>query len=183
MAKKMRGEDNLHDLLLLKMHSLLDVETELVKALPKMVKAASDEQLRAAFEMHLGETENHVRRLEKCLLAFGEKVKKEKVEAIRGLVMDSALVIKNIKNDAARDAFLIASGQYVEHYEMAGYGAAVEWAALMGHSDAEALLKETLAEEKATDEKLNQLAKGGINQRANVKEGQLDNILEPNVLI
>jgi ferritin-like metal-binding protein YciE len=165
MAKK--KYENLHDLLLLKLHSLYDIETQLVTALPKMVKGASDRELKAAFDKHLGETETHVERLEEALMQLGEKSTKEKVEAIRGLVKDASWVLKSIKNDAARDALLIAAGQYVEHYEMAGYGAAREWADLMGHSEVTELLEATLAEEKAADEKLNELAEGGINSRAN----------------
>lgn len=166
MAGKKKNE-NLHDLLILKLQSLYDIETQLVSALPKMIKAASDEQLRRAFDMHLGETENHVRRLEEALKELDEKPKKEKVEAIRGLVKDASWVIKSIKNPASRDALLISAGQYVEHYEMAGYGSAREWADLMGHTTVAGLLQSTLAEEKAADEKLNELAIGGINSRAN----------------
>jgi len=160
--------DTLHDLLILKLHSLLDIETQLVAALPKMSKASSDKGLSFAFEKHLGETENHVKRLEEALGELGEKASKEKVEAIRGLVKDASWVIKTIKNDAARDALLIAAGQYAEHYEMAGYGAAHEWAGLMGHDSVASLLQSTLDEEKAADEKLKELAKGRINSRANV---------------
>src|SRR2546423_724442 len=102
-----RKYERLHDLLLLKLHSLYDIETQLVLALPKMVKAATDKNLRAAFDKHLGETENHVKRLENALSEMDEKATKEKVEAIRGLVKDATWIIKTIKNDAARDALLI----------------------------------------------------------------------------
>jgi ferritin-like metal-binding protein YciE len=166
MATKKYG--SLHDLLLLKLHSLYDIESVLVGALPKMIKSATDEELKAAFDKHLGETEEHVKRAESALNELGEKVRKEKVEAIRGLEKDAAWIIKTIKDDAARDAALIAAAQYVEHYEMAGYGAAAEWAELMAHSTVAGLLQATLSEEKAADEKLNELAKGDINQRANV---------------
>lgn len=164
MAKKY---ESLHDLLILKLHSLYDIETQLVDALPKMQKAATDTDLKAAFEKHLGETENQVVRLEDALKSIGQKAEKEKVESIRGLVKDASWVIKTIKNEEARDALLIASGQYVEHYEMAGYGTAQEWAQLMEHEEISELLQTTLDEERAADEKLNELAKGGINQRAN----------------
>jgi ferritin-like metal-binding protein YciE len=159
--------ESLHDLLVLKLHALYDIESVLVKALPKMAKGAADEELRMAFEKHLGETEEHVQRIEQALGELGEKATKEKVEAIRGLEKDTSWVLKTVKDDAARDALLIASAQYVEHYEIAGYGSAHEWAELMGHSTVSGLLQSTLDEEKAADEKLNELAKGGINSRAN----------------
>lgn len=160
--------ETLHDLLILKLRSLYDIESELLTALPKMAKAATDGELKQAFEKHFGETENQVTRLEKALKSLDEKISKEKVEAIRGLAKDSAWIIKTIKKEEARDALLIAAGQYVEHYEMAGYGAAREWADLMGHAEVRDILQETLDEEKAANEKLNELAKGSINQRANV---------------
>lgn len=160
--------ETLHDLLIVKLHSLCDVEQQLLIALPKMAKAATDAELRSAFDKHLAETERQVVRLDKALLKLGEKRAKIKVEAIRGLVKDAAWVIKTIKKPEARDALLIASAQYVEHYEMAGYGAAREWSELMGHDEVTALLTETLQEERLANEQLIQLAKGSINQRANI---------------
>jgi ferritin-like metal-binding protein YciE len=166
-AKNKKQFATLHDLLILKLRSLYDIETQIVVALPKMIKAASDSELSAAFDKHLGETENHVKRLEEALGDLDQKVTKEKVEAIRGLVKDASWVIKTIKDDAPRDALLISAAQYVEHYEMAGYGSAREWADLMGHKTIAELLQSTLDEEKAADKKLNDLAVGGINSKAN----------------
>ncbi len=160
--------ESLHDLFLLKLHSLYDIEKILVGALPKMARAATDKDLKSAFLKHLGETENHVTRLEEAFKELSERPGKEKVEAIRGLEKDAAWVLKNIENDAARDAALIGAAQHVEHYEMAGYGAAHEWADLMEHGTVAELLRATLAEEEAADTKLNELAKGGINQTANI---------------
>ncbi len=170
MTKKSAAREKfatLHDLLILKLQSLYDIENELVKALPKMIKHATDGQLREAFETHWGETENHVTRLEKALADIEAPLKKSKVEAIRGLTKDAAWVMKNVKKEETRDTLMIAAAQYVEHYEMAGYGTASEWARIMGHDTVQNLLEETLAEEKAADEKLNELARGGINERAN----------------
>lgn len=160
MAKK---ENTLHGLFVMKLNALLDIEQQLVKALPKMAEAASNQELTQAFEMHLEETEKHVERLEECLKGLGEKAKPLKCEAIRGLVEDAQWIIKNVESGPALDAALIAAAQYVEHYEMAGYGTAVEWAKMMAHSDQEALLQETLEEEKSADQKLSTLAMDQIN--------------------
>jgi ferritin-like metal-binding protein YciE len=159
--------DNLHELLILKLQALYDVEQELVKALPKLAKAASSDELRVAFEEHLEETEGHVERLEKAFMHLDMEPKKEKVAGIRGIAEDGSWVIKNVKDDAARDAALIAAAQYAEHFEIAGYGSAREWARLMGHTEVEDLLSQTLAEEEAANQKLTELAESSINERAN----------------
>jgi ferritin-like metal-binding protein YciE len=159
--------DTLHGLFILKLQSLYDVEQELVKVLPKLAKNSSDEELQMAFKEHLKETEGHVRRLEKAFKILGVKPKKEKVEAIRGIAEDGSWVMKNVRDEAARDAALIGAAQYAEHYEIAGYGTACEWADLMGHTEVADLLKQTLEEEEAADEKLSSLAEGGINEEAN----------------
>lgn len=169
--KAQRGKPaTLHDLLVIKLQSLYDIEQELVKALPKMAHKATSGELRMAFEEHAEETKNHVRRIEQALAAIDAPVRKEKVEAIRGLEKDAEWVMKTIVDENARDAGMIAAAQYVEHYEIAGYGAAVEWARSMGHDEVVRLLEATLAEEKAADEKLNELAQGGINEKANAME-------------
>jgi ferritin-like metal-binding protein YciE len=158
---------DLHSLLVLKLQSLYDIENQLVRELPKLAKNAHSIELRAAFEKHLDETKNQVVRLEKALEDIKSPVKKSKVEAIRGLAKDADWMIKNISDENARDAGMIAAAQYVEHYEIAGYGSASEWAKLMGHDTVVDLLEESLAEEKAADEKLNELALSGVNERAN----------------
>lgn len=168
---------NLHELLILKLQSLYDVEQELTKALPKMAKHASNHDLRAAFDEHLIETKGHVRRLEQALRLLGEQPRKEKASGIRGIAEDGSWVIKNVRDDATRDAALIAAAQYAEHYEMAGYGTAREWANLMGHSEVEDLLQETLSEEEAANEKLMTLAKT-INDEANDMEPAEQSFIE-----
>jgi ferritin-like metal-binding protein YciE len=165
----------LHDLLILKLNSLLYIEQALVKALPKMAEAATNADLSQAFEDHAVETKNHVTRLEEALESINEKPKKTQVEAIDGLVADAEWVIKNIKEPAALDAALIAAAQYVEHYEVAGYGAARQWAALLEHTKAANLLEQTLVEEEAADGNLNDLAIGGINDKANTMAGMSKN--------
>jgi len=159
--------ETLHDLLILKLKALYDVETQLTKALPKMAKKADNEDLRIVFEEHLEETETQVERLEECFKLLGIKPAKTKVEAIRGMIADAEWVMKNVKDPQARDAAMIGAAQYVEHYEIAGYGTAAEWAELMDHADVKALLGETLEEEDAADEKLSDLAVGMINEMAN----------------
>ncbi len=166
---KFKKENTLHGLFVTKLKALLDVENQLVKALPKMAKKATDPDLRMAFEEHLEETKHQAERLTQSLEGLGEKAKVLKSDAIRGLVADTEWCIKNVEEGPALDACLIASAQYVEHFEMAGYGAAVEWAKLMGHTEAETVLNEILEEEKAADEKLNDLAVSKIN--AQVAQG------------
>ncbi len=173
MPKK-KKENTLHGLFITKLNVLLDVENQLVKALPKMAKAASSDELRMGLEEHLEETKMQASRLEECLKQVGGKVKPLKSDAIRGLVKDSEWVIKNVEKGPALDAAIIAAAQYVEHYEMAGYGTAAQWAKTMGHEEAENILKEILEEEKSADEKLNMLAVEKINSQVEqgMEEGE-----------
>ncbi len=165
--------ETLHDLLILKLRSLHDIEREIVKALPKMAKAATDEKLREAFAAHLEESRAQVERLEDALRILNAPVGKSRVEAIRGLVADTDWVVKSVKNPQARDAILIAAAQYVEHYEIAGYGTARAWSDLMDHREVSELLQETLDEESAANEKLTKLAESVINTR--VESGMTSN--------
>jgi ferritin-like metal-binding protein YciE len=146
--------ETLLDLFTLKVMALYDIETQLVKALPKMAKAASDEDLSASFSEHLEETKGHVVRLEEIFEVLDMKPKKSKVEAIAGLIADTEWCIKEDPSPELLDALLIASARYVEHYEMGGYLSAIAWAEELGLDDAAALLNETLEEEQASDEKL-----------------------------
>ncbi len=148
---------NLKDLLIKKICVLYDVETYLVKSIPKMAKAATDTDLEDAFTDHLIETENHVARLEKIFAILDLKPKKLASEAIRGLVEDGKWVIDNITPGNARDANLARAAQYVEHYEMAGYMGAISWAEDLELGEVESLLKETLTEEKEADLKLDEI--------------------------
>ncbi len=161
------SEVGLHDLLVLKLKALYDIETQLVKALPKMAKKSDDADLAQGFNDHLEETKNQVQRLEEALQILGEPVKKLKVDAIRGLTKDADWVMKSIKDKAARDAGLIGAAEYVEYYEIAGYKTAIEWAKLMGHNAVAELLTTTLNEEITASQKLADLANAKINNRAN----------------
>lgn len=161
-------EYTLKELFIMKLQALYDIEQEIIKALPKMAKKAFHPELKVALEEHLAETQTQKTRLEDIFEQMGEKPKKLKVEAIRGIVEDANWVIQNIEGNEARDAAMLASAQYVEHYEMAGYGTAIEWVKLLEMDEAVSLLEETLEEEKAADEKLSDLAESEINEALGV---------------
>lgn len=165
-----QGYENLEDLLILKLQSLYDCEHEILKQLPRMAKAAHDDDLVSLFEEHCEETEGQIQRLEKALGALHAPKKKNRVEAIRGLAKDAAWIVQNVKKPESRDALLIAAAQYVEHYEIAGYSTVKEWADLMERSDVADLLEETLAQEEDASEKLHNIAEG-INELAH-EEGE-----------
>jgi ferritin-like metal-binding protein YciE len=138
---------------------LYDAEKQLIKALPKMAKAASHGELREAFESHLEETENHVNRLEQVFESMGEKAKGKKCKAMQGLVEEGQEKISEDEGDAA----LICAAQKAEHYEIAAYGSLCSWAKLLGENEAAEILGETLEEEKAADSKLTGIAESTIN--------------------
>ena len=145
---------------------LYDAEKQLIKALPKMAKAAEHEELKNAFESHFEQTQEHVRRLERVFEIMGETAKGKKCKAMQGLVEEGEELINEEEGDAA----LICAAQKVEHYEIASYGSLKAWAKLMGEEDALELLEETLEEEKATDEKLTEMAESAINVEENEGE-------------
>jgi ferritin-like metal-binding protein YciE len=162
----MAGNGTLHDAFLDELRDTYDAEKQLTKALPKMAKAATSPELRAAFEAHLEETRGHVERLEQVFESLDEKARGKHCDGIAGIIDEGKSILEEEFDEATMDACLIAAGQRAEHYEMAAYGTLVAWAQGMGHSEAARLLQETLAEEKAADEKLTSLAEGGINQDA-----------------
>jgi ferritin-like metal-binding protein YciE len=154
------------DLFLEELRDLYDAEKQLTKALPKMAKNASSEELKEAFEEHLRQTEGHVERLEQIFEQLGEKATGKKCAAMSGLVKEGEEVASDTDDDAVRDAGLIAAAQKVEHYEISGYGSVRTHARMLGHDQAVRLLEETLEEEKETDQKLNDLAETLINEQA-----------------
>lgn len=162
----MTGTDTLHDAFIDELRDTYDAEKQLIKALPKMAKAASSPDLRSAFEAHLEETRGQVARLEQVFESLDEKVRGKHCDGIAGIIEEGKAVMEEDFDDATLDACLIAGGQRAEHYEMAAYGTLVAWARTMGHAEAATLLQQTLDEEKAADEKLSALAEGGINQDA-----------------
>lgn len=162
----MAKDETLHDAFIDELRDTFDAEKQVIKALPKMVKAASSPDLRAAFAAHLEETLEQVARLEQVFAALDEKVRGKHCDGMAGILEEGKSIMKEDFDDATMDACLIAGAQRVEHYEMAAYGTLVAWANAMGHRGAAALLEQTLDEEKAADEKLTSLAEAGINQEA-----------------
>ena len=156
----------LHDAFIDELRDAYDAEKQLTKALAKLAKAASNTQLRDAFEVHREETQGHVERLEQVFESLDEKVRGKHCDGIAGIIEEGKSVMEEDFDETTMDACLIASGQRAEHYEMAAYGTLVAWAQAMGHTDAARLLQQTLDEEKAADKKLSGLAEGGINRSA-----------------
>jgi len=158
-------ENSLQDLYVEQLRDLYSAENQLVKALPKMAKAAQSSTLREAFEHHLEQTRGHVDRLEQIFTAMDESPKGRKCAGMEGLVEEGEEVIKEQSSSDALDAGLIASAQRVEHYEIAAYGTVRTFAGLLGDEEAVNLLQQTLDEEKETDEKLTELSKS-VNAEA-----------------
>ncbi len=162
----MADAKTLHEAFIDELRDAYDAEKQLTKALPRMAKAASSPDLRAAFEEHLEETRGQVERLEHVFEILDEKVRGKHCDGIAGIIEEGKAVMEEDFDESTMDACLIAGGQRAEHYETAAYGTMVAWARAMGHTEAADLLQETLDEEKAADEKLSSLAEGGINQEA-----------------
>ncbi|MDE2040785.1 MAG: DUF892 family protein [Patescibacteria group bacterium] len=156
----------LQDLLLVKLQSLNDVESELIKALPRLVKHATDNALAEAFSLHLNETKTQAERLSEIFSLLDKKPAKLQVMAIRGMAEDVDWLIRNVSDLAARDAALVAAGCQVEQYEMATYETAISWAELLGFNDVRDLLQQNLVEEQEALEKLRGLGEQGIYESA-----------------
>lgn len=159
---------NLHDVLVDMVKDVYHAEKQLVSALPKMAKAASSEELRAAFEDHLEETKGHVEQLQEAFALLEMKPTAKMCHGMKGLVEEGKEVIEEKKggNPAAIDAALIAAAQKVEHYEITTYGTLVTFANTLGLSEAAEIFRRILDEEEATDEKLSELAEGSVNAEA-----------------
>jgi len=158
--------ETLRDLYVEQLHDLYSAETQLVKALPKMAKAATNAQLQTAFTEHLAQTNGHVQRLEQIFRQLGETTKGPACKGMQGLISEGEEMIKTKGEPAAIDAGLIAAAQRVEHYEIAGYGCVRTYAHQIGDYQSERLLQQTLDEEGAADQKLTQLAEAVINFEA-----------------
>jgi ferritin-like metal-binding protein YciE len=158
--------ETLKDLYIHELKDLHSAEKQLTKALPKMAKAASNEQLANGFKQHLEQTEEHVNRLERILQSLDQSTRGPKCKGMEGLIEEGSEMIEEDAEDEVRDAGLIAAAQRVEHYEIAGYGCVRTYAELLGDSKGAELLQQTLDEEGATDKKLTELAKTLINIRA-----------------
>ena len=158
--------NTLDDLFVLQLEDLYDAEQRLTKALPKMADASTNKELKSAFQTHLRETEQHVKRLEKVFNILGTAAKRETCEAMKGLIAEGDEAINAGGNPNVRDAALIAAAQRVEHYEMAGYGTVRTLADELGHKEIGRILQETLDEEGAADKKLTEIAESRVNKKA-----------------
>ncbi|MCU1273628.1 MAG: hypothetical protein JWO48_1059 [Bryobacterales bacterium] len=154
------------DLFLAQIKDLYDAEKQLVKALPKMAKAASSQELRQGFQEHLDQTKGHVSRLEQIFDQLGQKASGTKCEGMAGLIDEGEEMVDEIDQSPLLDAGLIGSAQKVEHYEIAAYGTVKTFARMLGHRQAVTLLEHTLNDEKQTDQRLTQLAESMINEEA-----------------
>jgi ferritin-like metal-binding protein YciE len=156
----------LTDLYIHELKDLYSAEQQLTKALPKMAKAAANENLVAGFQEHLEQTKQHAQRLEQILSSHQQTTRGAKCKGMEGIVAEGAEMIAEKADAEVKDAGLIAAAQRVEHYEMAGYGTARTYAELLGDQEGAKLLQTTFEEERQTDQKLTKLAKSAINVAA-----------------
>ena len=160
------AEKQLDDLFFDTLKDIYFAERHILKALPKMAKAAVSPDLKAGFEQHQAETEVHVERLEKVFELLGKNPRGKTCDAILGIIEEGKEIMDEFKGTQALDAGLVSAAQAVEHYEIARYGTLATWAKQLGHTEALALFLETLKEEESTDEKLTKLAKSSVNLKA-----------------
>lgn len=158
--------DSLEKLFLEELKDVYNAEKQITKALPRMAKAAESPQLEQAFTKHLRETEGQIQRLERIFKELGQAARGKKCKGMEGLLEEGKETMEEEGDPAVIDAALIAAAQRVEHYEIAAYGCLRTYANLLGYSEAEQLLGQTLAEEEAADKKLTQLGESGINEAA-----------------
>ncbi|MEO5912795.1 MAG: ferritin-like domain-containing protein [Luteolibacter sp.] len=161
-----KADTELHELLVDQLRDILWAEKHLVKALPKMAKAASDKKLSDAFTSHLAETKNHVVRVETVLKGLGLSTRAKKCPAMEGLLKEADELAEEYADSSALDAALITAAQKVEHYEIASYGTMRAFAQRLGYADAVKLLTQTIDEEGKADQALTKIATGGVNQMA-----------------
>jgi len=166
-------EKTIKDVFIDELHDMLSAEQQIVKALPKVVEAASSPDLKAAFRAHLQETKGQIKRLEKAFRLLKHKPRAQLCKAAKGLIEECSEVIKDYPKSSSRDAALISKAQRIEHYEISAYGTICTFAKELGHKDIASLLHETLNEESSADKKLTKLAEGGflssgINHDANL---------------
>lgn len=159
----MTKDKDLNDLFLDTLKDIYYAEKHILKALPKMAKAASSDKLRAAFEKHRDETEDHVERLEQVFELLGKPARGKTCDAIEGILGEGKEIMEEYKGCEALDAGMIAAAQAVEHYEISRYGTLKQWATQLGMKEAVRLLDETLQEEKKTDVALTSLAESSVN--------------------
>lgn len=168
-ASKTSGQNDgskLHKLLVDELKDIYWAEKALTKAIPKMIKNATSEELVAALEEHLGQTEEQVAKVEEVFEILGEKAQAKKCEAMEGLIKESEELMSDNEEGVIRDAAIISAGQKVEHYEIASYGTLVAFANTLGYTDAAEILEEILEEEKNADMKLTEVAETAVNIEA-----------------
>jgi ferritin-like metal-binding protein YciE len=165
---------NLRDALVDEIKDIYNAEKQIVKALPKMVKGATSDELRDAFESHLEETQNQVTRLERVFELLDEKPRGKHCAGMAGILEEASETLEEDAEESVMDAMLIAGAQRVEHYEITAYGTAIAWAEALGLTEVAEVLGESLAEEKAADEKLSAIAESGINDAATAGESEDD---------
>jgi ferritin-like metal-binding protein YciE len=159
-------QQTLRELMIEEIRDLYDAERQLVKALPKMAKGATSDELRSLIEAHLEETQGQVTRLEQAFELLQEKPRGKHCAGIAGIIKEGSDLLEEDFDGAVLDAGIIAGAQRAEHYEMGAYGSVIAWAKQIGEGDVASLLEETLEEEKGADEKLSALAESSINQQA-----------------
>ena len=159
-------DKHLNDLFLDTLKDINYAEKQILRALPKMAKAASSDKLRAAFEKHHGETEGQVERLEEIFELMEKPARGKTCDGIQGILDEGKEVMEEYKGSDALDAAMLAAAQAVEHYEMTRYGTLVAWAKQIGRNDCANVLQQNLDEEKAADMKLSTLAEGNVNRKA-----------------
>jgi ferritin-like metal-binding protein YciE len=159
-------EKTLNDLFLEALKDAYHAEKQILRALPKMAKAAKSQELRQAFHTHREETEQQVERLEQVFELVGKPARGKPCQAMQGIIEEGKEVMEDFADSEALDAGLIDAAQAVEHYEICRYGTLKSWATQLGMNDAARLLEQTLEEEKKTDELLSQLAESAANQKA-----------------
>ncbi len=157
---------NLDDLFLHTLKDILYAEKQILKALPKMEKKASSQELKKAFAQHREETEGQLERLEKVFDALGKPARGAKCDAIIGIIDEAEEIMGEVEDPETLDAAMVASAQAVEHYEITRYGTLITWAKQLGHNDAVKHLEETLKEEKNTDALLTKMAEQKVNKKA-----------------
>jgi ferritin-like metal-binding protein YciE len=169
----MSSMESLEDLMQDELKDIYDAEKQLTKALPKLARKASNEELRDALQTHLQETQGHVDRLEQIFEQLGMPARGKRCEGMKHLIDEGNEMISEAEEDATRDAIMIAAVQKTEHYEIASYGTLRTWANVLGKTEVASICEETLEEEKAADEKLTAIAESFVNQQsANEGEGE-----------
>ena len=163
--------NSLNKLYLEELRDLYSAETQLVKALPKMAKGASSDELKEAFESHFEQTKEHVERLTEIFDRLEEKPTGKTCQAMKGLIEEGSEMLEQEGDESVIDAGLIAAAQRVEHYEIAAYGTVRTFANSLGENDAAELLQQTLDEEAETDKQLSELADGIVNEKALTEDG------------